>query len=198
MKIIYNENPLRSVVELDAPDREVFWLKIKVEELQNTLFSVHFDLSESEYFNVTAARALADPEKYIKEDDQEKTPLDERVDRMFEYYVKALSDTHVGDCTCTACSCLKCRSEKIAGVGTLTPYPGKHTLLYVDSAFGKNRALPEALEYLRTCKADPTKPDSWKHSTQEDYASHVTRWEKQAADAYEYLRQYANKHFPGT
>lgn len=197
MRIIYNENPLRTVVELDAQDREVLWLKVKVEELQDKLFDVHFHLTEPQYFNVTTAQKAADPEKYIKEDDQEKTPLDERVDMMFEYYVKSLADTHVGDCTKVACSCLKCRAEGILGVDTLTPSPGSGALHAISGAFGKNTTLSEAIAYLKSYRVDATKPDSWKHSAQEEYASHIKRWEKQASDAYEYLRQYAEQHFPG-
>ena len=48
MKIIYNENPLRTVVELDEHDRQILRLKIKIEELKDNLSDVHFRLTEGE------------------------------------------------------------------------------------------------------------------------------------------------------
>ena len=192
MKIIYNENPLRTVVELDENDRKIFWLKIKVEELQDKLFEVHFHLSPDEFFDLDRARKEADPEKYIQEDNQEKVAIDKRVDSIFEYLVADLQGIHSGDCTCVPASCMKCRAESILGIDTLKPFPGKHELHYIDGAFSKNNSLAEALVYLRDHKVSREKPESWSRSTQEEYESYIPRWESEQARAYEYLKNYAN------
>lgn len=203
MKITYAENPLLTKVELDEHDRQVFWLKIKIEQLQDKLFSTNFHLTEGKkFFNLEQARRESAPEQYIKEDDQEKTPLDKRVDELLAYYIEELLGTHVGDCTCVACSCCKCHAESILGIDTLKPYPGKHELSYIDSAFSyiengetKTRSLNDAIIYLRDHKISHAKPESWKRSTQEEYESYILCWEAQQARAYEYLKNYAKEHF---
>lgn len=207
MKIIYNENPLRTTVELDEHDRQVFWLKLKIEELQNSLFSVHFNLMEGEYFDIERARKKAEPGFYFKEDHQEKTPLDERVDNLFKDYVEELLGIHSGDCTCVPCSCMKCGAEEILGINTLgintlKLFPGKHQLSQIDAAFSyrengdiKHRSLNEALTYLRDHKISREKPESWKRITQTEYESYIPRWEQVQSEAYEYLKKYAKEHF---
>lgn len=204
MKIIYNENPLRTVVELDEHDRQILWLKVKVKELEDKLFSVHYSLDKEwmngEHFSVERARKEADPDYYLQEED-EKTPLDKRVDQLVEHYIQELVGSHCGDCTCVAMSCSKCHAEKIIGVDTLKPYPGKHELAYIDRAFEykvngvtKQRTLRAALDYLRDYSPSTEKPDSWKMS-QEYYNECVTRWKGESARAYEYLKNYAKEHF---
>lgn len=195
MKIIYSENPLRTVVELDEHDRQIFWFKLKVEELQDKLFGVHFSLTEGEYFNIDRARKDADPDAYTQEDGGEKTPLDKRVDILLERYIEELQGIHSGDCTCVACSCMKCRAEHILGIDTLKPFPGKHALHKIGSAFSNGRSLAEAIVHLRDHKISREKPKDWKGSTQEQYEIHVPRWEAEQATAYEYLKKYAEEHF---
>lgn len=194
MKIIYNENPLRTVVELDENDRQIFWLKLKVEELQNKLFDVHFSLTEDEYFNIDRARKDADPNVYIQEDDQEKTLIDKRVDVLLDHYVKELQDVHSGDCTCVPASCMKCRAESILGIDTLKPFPGKHELAKISAAFLPGRSLTDVLTYLKDYKIPREKPESWKNFTQEYYETLLPRWEKEQVRAYEYLKNYVTDH----
>ncbi len=197
MKITYTPNPLRSQVLLDDHDKEVFRLKIKVEELQNRMFSAHFSLTESAYFNVTDAQKHVDPTYYIQEDNEPPTKLEERVDSMFNYYTEALLDTHIGDCTCQPCSCLKCHAEGILGINTLAPYPGSHALSAINGAFAKDRTLAEALVHLKT-PISRERPENWRkgNASQEDYEKHIPRWEADRARAYEYLENYAKEHFP--
>lgn len=203
MKIIYNENPLRTSVELDEHDRQIFWLKIKIEELQEKLFSANFSLTEDKkYFSLDRARRETAPEEYIKEDNQEKTPLDQRVDKLFECYLEELLSSHCGDCTCIPCSCMKCHAENILGLDTLKPFPGKHELSSINSAFSymengetKQRSLSEALTYLRDHKISREKPEEWKRFSQEEYEKHIPRWEAEQVRAYEYLKNYAKEHF---
>lgn len=194
MKIIYNENPLRTVVELDEHDRQIFWFKLKVEELQNKLFDAHFHLAEDKYFDLERARQATDPEKYLQEDNQEKVAVDKRVDMLFETYVEELQSIHSGDCTCVPCSCMKCHAEGVLGIDTLKPFPGKHELAKIDSAFSKDRTLVEAIAYLKDHKISREKPESWKHTSQEAYESYIPRWEQEQVRAYEYLNNYAKEH----
>lgn len=202
MKIIYHENPLRTVVELDEHDREVLWLKIKIEELKDRLFHTDFHLTEGEYFDLDDARYSCNPDHYIQEDNQEKVAVDKRVDLLFETYVQELAGWHSGDCTCVPCTCMKCMAEGVIGVDTLAPFPGKQVLAKVDGAFlsyedgkKKERSLKEALEYLRDYRVSRQKPVNWRTS-QEEYERHIPRWENEAARAYEYLKNYAAEHFP--
>ncbi len=194
MKITYNENPLRTVVELDDHDRQIFWFKLKVEELQDRLYDVHFNLTEGKYFNIDHARKVADPDYYIQEDDGEKTPIDKRVDRLLESHTEELQGVHCGDCICVACSCMKCHAEGILGIDTLKPSPGCHALHKIDAAFSTGRSLAEAIAHLRDHKIDRQKPEDWKSFTQEQYESHVPRWEAEQTAAYEYLKKYAEEH----
>lgn len=193
MKITYNKNPLLTTVELDDHDREVFRLKIKVEELESRLFSTYFDLTENDPPDVKGAIRHSNPEYYM--DDHEKTRLDERVDMLLEDFIAELLGTHCGDCTCVACSCSKCRAERILGIDTLAPFPGKHELHAVDKAFCADRSLSEALDYLRDHKISTEKPEGWDRHTQEDYERLVARWQEQQACAYAYLSGYAKRHF---
>ncbi len=198
MKIIYNENPLRTSVELDEHDREVFRLKLKIEEQENLLFNIHFNLTRDESFrgeslDLDAAKRSANPDYYMAEKDGEKTPLDKRVDSLFETYVEELMSIHSGDCTCVPCSCMKCHAENTLGIDTLKPFPGKHELSKIDAAFSKGRTLAEALAHLKDHKISREKPESWKNTSQESYESHIPRWEKEQAQAYEYLKNYANE-----
>lgn len=198
MKIIYNENPLKTVVELDAHDKEVFWLKIKIEELQDRLFDVHFHLeADSSHFDLDQARKAADPEAYIQEDDDKKLTLDTRVDMLFESFIKELLGEHCGDCVCQPCSCLKCHAESILGVETLSPRPGKHVLMKIGGSFGKGRTLAEALDYLKGHVIDRVKPEGWTSYTQEQYEKFLPSWEDQQRRAYEWLKGYAEEHFTG-
>jgi hypothetical protein len=201
VKITYAENPLRTTVELDEHDREVFWLKLKVKELEDRLFDVHFSLTEAQFIDLDRAKREADPAYYIQEDDGEKTPLDKRVDRLFNSFVRELVSEHCGDCTSTACSCIKCRAEGILGIDTVKHFHGK-LLRDVDGAFAyredgelKQRSIGEAIAYLRDHKIDRKVPASWRNGSQEEYEKFIPRWEETQRLAYEGLKAYAAEHF---
>jgi len=192
MKITYTENPLRSIVELDETDQTIFRLKIKIEELQDRLGDINFHLTEDKYLDLDRAK------KYSSyEDLEEGGAVDQRVEKLLKRYVEELKGQHSGDCTCIPCSCIKCRAESLLGIDTLKPYPGKHSLRYIDSAFGKNneKTLLEAIEYLKNYKVDLVKPESWDRTTQEEYESYIPGWEASAKKAYEYLKSYAEEKF---
>ncbi len=199
MKIIYNENPLKTVVELDDRDKEVFWLKIKVEELVDRLVSVNCSLTRGDRGGEVDIQRAIDRSKledYIDEDDGEKTAVDKRADQMFAAYTRELQGEHNGDCVCQPCSCFKCRAEDILGVKTLDPFPGNHELRQISGAFGQGRTLVQAVEYLLGKKISKQKPDDWKNCTQEQYEGYVVGWEADIKRAAEWLEKYREEHFP--
>lgn len=193
MKITYNENPLLTTVELDAQDREIFWLKLKVDELGGRLFGVHFSLTCEPHVDLEEAKRKADPKYYYDEGDGEKTAIDKRVDRLLESFTEELLGSHCGDCTSVACSCIKCIAEDILGIDTVKHFHGR-VLHLIGGAFGKGRSIGEALDYLENHKIDRQKPESWRNSTQEEYERHIPGWEEKQRKAYEGLRQYAKEH----
>lgn len=197
MKIIWNKNPLRTVIELDEFEKKEFWYKIKIKELEEIVTTGHFTLSHHEWHNKaikprtleeTVAEAMRelDPSYVYNEGESEGKGIDARVQELFEYYMADLAGPHVGDCTCVPCSCTKCHAEDILGINTIKGL-GKHSAYKVDSAFGKNneRSIDEALEHLKNYvpKAD------WA-----GWEAHADRWTKEAKAAYEWLLAYRQAH----
>jgi len=210
MKITYNKNPLKTTVELDDHEKEVFRLKIKVKELEEDLSSasIYLDPKNASWvMNSTPRRPQGHTlETLIEEvrkdyldmdymfgEKGEEHSLDKRVDMLLEHYLEELMGWHVGDCTCVPCSCSKCHAESILGIDTIKGL-GKHSAYKVDSAFGKDneKTIDEALESLRNYDPKPTGPGWDKLGGYEQY---VPRWKAEAASAYEWLLNYRNTHF---
>ena len=210
MKITYNKNPLKTVVELDDYEKEVFRLKIKVKELEEDLgsASIYLDPKNASWvMNATPRRPnghtleslIEEVRKdyldmdYMYGEKDEEHSLDKRVETLLEHYLEELKGWHVGDCTCVACSCSKCHAESILGIDTIKGL-GKHSAYKVDGAFGKNneKTIDEALESLRNYDPKPTGPGWDKLGGYEQY---VPRWKAEAASAYEWLLNYRNTHF---
>ena len=125
MKITYNKNPLFTTVELDENEKKELWYKIKIQEMEEILFSAHFYLEEK-YFDLKRAKDDLDPDYYCNEEDNKKSKLDERCDMLLETFLSELQSNHIGDCTCVACSCMKCHAEGLLGIDTIKGL-GKHT-----------------------------------------------------------------------
>lgn len=182
MKIVWNENPLCSSIILDDRDREVFKLKLYIEELENKLVGCHFYLTDSEYFNLDEAKKSAN---YNFEEIQEAL-----VDK-FDYLVKELEfGTHIGDCTCLPCSCEKCFAENLLGINTMEGL-GKHEAYKIDSFFYDRktqkviRNINEVLEALQNYEPNA----NW-----EGAEVHFKRWKQEANRAYEWLKKYKEEH----
>lgn len=193
MKITYAQNPLATTVELDEHEIEVFRLKLKLEMLEECILGAQYNLGMNPY---AKDKMDIDAAKRDLEYDEDKT--NERVERRLKHYLEELKGTHVGDCTCVAMSCSKCHAESTLEIDTLKPFPGKHPMHHIASAFsrwnphtkqhdGPEVSIDEALEKLRTYK--PT-------ATWAGWEAHADRWAKEAKSAYEYLLNYRNTHFP--
>lgn len=183
MKITYTENPLRTTIELDEQEKTLLWHKVKIQELEDVLFSMQYHLSSGQNF---------DPEKALKccPDD---VLLDNQVTEITDGYIAALQTRHHGDCICAASGCSKCHAEDFLGISTLPPNMGKHSIYrlhtaftYKDGAEWKERSIKDAIEYLRTY--EPT-------ATWEGWEQHAPLWKEQARKAYEYLLEYSQTHF---
>lgn len=211
MKITYTPNPLDTKVELDDSEKEILRLKIKLEQYEDMLFSAHFNITHRLKNNgalkaisvdeaLEAARKDLDPDYWCSD---EKSKLDERVDELLEHYILELQGYHCGDCTCVAMSCSKCHAERLIGVDTLKPFPGKHAMYHVSQAFSykdgdewKQRSLQDALAFL--CAFNPQPPkDMTAWDKVGGWFSHLPRWKAEANEAYQYLLNYSNTHFKG-
>ncbi len=193
MKITYNKNPLWTTVELDEQEKRELWYKIKVKEMEELLFDAYFHLREKDkHFNLESARKAVEPDYYLGVTDNEKSDIDKRCDEMLEYYLAELQANHVGDCTCVACSCMKCHAEDLLGINT-TKGLGKHSAYKINAAFGnKNeKTIEEALEFLNNY--NPIKGDAWSKFSQEEFDKHVPRWTAEAKLAYDWLLKYKNE-----
>ena len=199
MKIHWNENPLKTVVELDESEKRELWLKLQIRIMKDEhLFEASYHLEEGKNFDLQQARKAVD-EKFIfeKTGDDKKTGLDRATDQHFEWYLESLSGVHLGDCICLACTCTKCLAEHIVGINT-TEGLRKDIGHYIDQAFEGERNLHQAIEWLAThdidahADADPT---SWKHRHPKMWAENLPAWNKHKAQAHTWLVRYQNEHF---
>ncbi|MDD5014274.1 MAG: hypothetical protein PHW73_04105 [Atribacterota bacterium] len=121
MKIIWNENPLRTQVFLDDKEKEEFKEKIKIKDYNehgSTVWWIPDALTQ-----------------YSKEN--------------YEEYMRELEEgEHDGDCICSPMSCLKCRVESLAGIDTIKGL-SKYSAEMIHRAFLKDKNINEAIEELR-------------------------------------------------
>lgn len=151
MNIIYSQNPLRTVVELDANEEKQFWSKIKIAQLEDLLFDAHFHIQDDEWADTEAARRAVNPDYYMSEDANSPSAIDLRVQVLFDHYIIELRSSHGGDCTCFCASCSKCQAEQMLGIDTI-PALGNHTANAIDAIF-RNEGVStcsQAIEMLRS------------------------------------------------
>lgn len=180
MEILYNQNPLHTSIELNDMERMNLWHIIKAEELQERMYDAYFLLTNERFYDVNKAISRLDPNYYLSND---KPDIDKRVDELYDEYLSSLSEPHCGDCTCVACSCIKCHAEDKIGVNTLQGL-GQMSAYTIQMAFGGhygNRTLPEALDILKN--GDDSDPQLAKQSTHR-------------IAAFNWLLEYKDKHFP--
>lgn len=217
MKITYTPNPLRTIVELDEHEQEIFKLKLKISELEEAMgsASVYLDPKNASWvMNKTPRRpdghTLETLIEEVRKDyldmdyfytDKEPSGLDERVNELFEHYIQELQGSHLGDCTCFAMSCSKCHAESKLGIDTLNGL-GKHPGHRIQSAFSykegdvwKERTLDEAIVLLDNFNPNPP-ADTSAWDKVGGFWSHVPRWKAENKQAFDWLIAYRDQHFP--
>lgn len=192
MRIVWNENPLKTQVHLDAPDLKLLKTAIKYDDAYMTLIDIS-NYVDKDNINLKAINKVLS-EYFIRDDADE-------YDSDLEYYIDALLDTHMGDCTCVPAGCVKCRAEDLLGINTIKGL-SKYAANYIVMAFRDDRSISEALEYLKNYEPDigdelkKMYPDTWKELEK--------RWKANADKAYEWLLGYefnrgmreASNHYP--
>lgn len=202
MKITYKENPLMTTVELDEFDKTLFWHKLKIEALEDRLFSTHFYLSE-EYFDLKRAQSESNADEHDTSEGRSK--FDKHIDKMCEYFIGELLDIHIGDCTCCPSSCSKCHAEYLLGVDTIKGLR-KHEANLIGSLFGSGptqpqRSLDEVIALLEEMVKTPIVYDeskvgkSWPLEDRAAYEYHIPRWTQERVNALEWLKSYKAEHF---
>lgn len=219
MKITYTPNPLDTIVELDEHEKQILRLKLKLEKYEDMIFSAHFAIScrledrgSLKAYTVEEAldnaRKELDPDFWCNDEEGKKdhSKLDSLVDELLEHYLEELRGTHVGDCTCVAVSCSKCHAERLLGINTLAPYPGKHVLFNIAQAFsrwneetkqhdGPEVSLDEAIQKLANFDPQPPK-DTTVWDKMGGFFQFVPKWKAEAKAAHDWLIQYQDNHFP--
>jgi hypothetical protein len=202
VRIIWNPNPLATVIELDDHDKALLRLRLKIEDLQERLLIAHFTLSRDGGKAPLADRvatAVAKMDVVFILDDERRDGLsfDESLDAELVRTVDDLAGVHSGDCTCAPSSCLKCIGESLVGTDT-TAGLGKHPGAKIYNAFlpaSKGDPVPtleEAIDSIRDFR--PTMGPEWKRG-EEDFKQHVPRWIREAKEAHEWLLAYQREHF---
>ena len=198
MKIIWNPNPLRTVIECDENDLQLIHDKIMIEEQRNYIYNLQWQLKEdTKRYNPNSVL------KDLKEFDHKN--LQKQVDDLTIQAAEDLKQIHVGDCTCIPCSCMKCFAEDYLGVNTIKGL-GKHEASNIISAFGGYGepgkddpfTIDEALENLQNYKVESFEDnEAWKGSgfTKEYYDIWIPEWEAQHRRAYKWLLNYKKEHF---
>jgi len=195
MKIVWNPNPLLTVVELDDFDKRLLWHKVKIKELEERIISAHVDLADigkGRSLEESVAQAIRSLDvNRVFDEGKGKNSFNGRVDHLTAEYTKELTLGHIGDCTCVPCSCLKCHAENLLGIDTLAGL-GKHEAAKIGGAFAPEnkpaRTLSEVIAYLADYESQDV-PD-WG-------LPHVPRWREEAKRAHEWLVAYQREHFTG-
>lgn len=163
---------------------------MKIDWAENPLATViELDESEKATFRLKVFTEYAE--------DGDDGPSEEWRREIAEHYIDgALQGSHVGDCTCIACTCSKCCAEELLGIDTIKGL-GKHEAHAISRAFGSGRDINGAIEYLRAHDPDDDgdNPSSWKKKDPKGWAKWVPVWREQQARALKWLIAYRDEHF---
>ena len=202
MKILWNHNPLATVVELEDFDKKLLWHQVKIEQLEMAIGEAHFDLDpeHQEWCRTSLGERcskdfVADARRHLDyayvcgDEERNGKSFEVRVTELTADYASELASKHCGDCTCVACSCPKCYAENLVGVDTI-PGLGKHEALYIGGAFTAKDGIVRTLDEAVTALADyePKDVKAWG-------LPHVDRWREEAKRAHEWLIAYQREHF---
>lgn len=196
MKIHWAKNPLETEIELDTWQEErLLAVSVRNEELLAILAQVQGVITWD-------AKGPEDAIKRARLEMDEYHRISEHVEKILPCFRQSLMGTHLGDCTSTASSCLKCRAEKFLGINTikgLTADAGGA----IERAFSNSKIvtsdghdydLRKALEYLQTY--NPEIDQSANLEKYGWYKKFLPQWKESATKAYKWLKTYQEKHFP--
>lgn len=188
MKIHWNENPLKTTVELDDTDREKILIYIQKEMYEDILCDL------DAWINEEIGKDISTPLKQVQEKIQIWNEIcDMNIDHeKVKVYEKYLKFGHGGDCTCTPCTCVQCLAEEALGINTIKGLSSPSAYMIMN-AFGDDKTINEAIEKLSK-KPSYEKYEIWKNYTQEEYEKYILRWESERKEALKWLKDYKEKH----
>ena len=207
MNIVWAQNPLLTVVELDEHDRRWFRERLRSLFLEECISSAHLDL-DSKWREHLASRGLVTSlegsvaaaicslryEYSVCGGECGGTTLETVLDDDLDLYVSELKGEHDGDCVCVPCTCSKCYAERVLGIDTL-PGLGKHEAHKIRSAFSREGATIDDVvrrlaEFEPVYKHSPTWPE-------EEWRKSVPRWKEEARRASVWLETYRKERLSG-
>jgi len=192
MEVLWHENPLRTSIKLTDDEKEVYRLRVSIDEMRDAIWTARFYLDGSkDYYDVGKAR-------------RELNVIDgngELVESPYEWMMTELArGVHVGDCTCLPSSCGKCHAESVLGVDTIRGL-GKHEAARLQSLFGgyggaPERGISEVIQMLTEQIGQPfAKPEKWPDKV--GWEKHIPRWTEETRRALRWLTEYRDAHFSG-
>jgi hypothetical protein len=191
MQIVWAQNPLATGVELDVVEQTLLWHKLKIDALESRLYRAYFRAKD----NAPIPEVLSAFDiEYIGGDSKKHERLfDEELNEELQMSLKALAESHDGDCVCQPCSCLKCRTEELLEINTIGGL-GKYEASAIGGAFRKSLgSLDGAIEALKETKIVNTNA-KWPRA---DFEVHIPRWLCERKLACEWLMAYRAEHFSG-
>lgn len=189
MKIHWNQNPLKTTVELDNTDRKQILTYIQKEAYQDILCDL--DLWIAGEIDVNNKLTLEKVQQRIQEWEEIcNMSIDHDEVKQYEEY---LQTSHVGDCTFFSMTCSKCLAEEALGIDTIQGLD-KHSGYIFLHMFGEDNTIDHVIEQLSREKAYEKKPESWKNFSDEEYEKHIPHWEAERKVALEWLKQYKEEH----
>lgn len=143
MKIIWAENPLATVVEVDDRDIKILELSARVDLLEDRLYGAYNVLKDKRDVDAALSR-LNLP---VSENDDRIT---RKVKDWTESYVTALTkEPHDGDCTMVPCSCYKCQAESHLGIDTIEGLTQRETASIKHAFYHTDGSINAAIEHLQ-------------------------------------------------
>jgi len=195
MKIEYTINPLETRVLLDDADRKYLRLAIRLEAALDAIS--YRDIRDKK----TSPEDVERYTGYLKHyDDKAYDEHPEKLDAEVADYEAELQSGHLGDCVCFACTCAKCMAESLLGIDTIAGL-GKHEAHNIEMCFTDTSTRPwsrldktaaEVIDILST-PMKREKNEHWKNYSQEEYESHIPRWEAERERALAWYKHYVQE-----
>lgn len=182
MKINWHQNPFFTTVEIDERDKHMILRAYQNEEYTELLCDLDMQL-QGKYREEKLTDLEIVKEHVSKWGDICNLDIEsEEVKRYFSY----INYSHMGDCVCVPCSCIRCQVEDMLDINTLKGL-GKHSARKIEGAFGKNgsKTIDEAIASLEEVPS---------YDEYKEYAMHIPRWENERLFAIEWLKKYKEEH----